>query len=427
MPAIAVDNAALSQSWQRARDLTFAALMAKQSSPLERQTLSGDTLQAIQHFTVLREQTLEQNAALADANRRVALVKERAETGNANTRQADVNRLRSIKARFEPPTDNLCAAYLAEKTAKAATEQERNDAREALTQYRRTVFPNYCASINQYLARFNAGFRVAQVEALNTRSGPSCSYTLQINNVNVAVGADPGAGQPSFRNTLSAGDRNTLALALFFASLDADPNLADKVVVIDDPVSSLDDNRTRSTVHEIHRLIPRIRQLVVLSHSKSFLCQTWDGRGQTLTAALQVRRDGPASSVLGAWDVAADLITSHDRRHEMLRAYVDNGYVGNLRDIAVEIRPTLEYFCRVVYPAEFRPGELLGTFRTRCSNLELAGTPVIDTVILRELQELTDYGNQFHHDTNPNDYLNVVATDVELQGFVRRTMAFCRK
>jgi wobble nucleotide-excising tRNase len=45
---------------------------------------------------------------------------------------------------------------------------------------------------------------------------------------------------PSFRNTLSAGDRNALALAFFFASLERDPQRAQKIVVIDDPISSLD-------------------------------------------------------------------------------------------------------------------------------------------------------------------------------------------
>jgi wobble nucleotide-excising tRNase len=146
-----------------------------------------------------------------------------------------------------------------------------------LNKYRTNAFPGFQTSLNNYLQRFNAGFRLDQVTATDTRGGPTCTYNVVINNKSVPVaGGDPVAGQPSFRNTLSAGDRNTLALAFFFASLDADPDSATKIVVIDDPVSSLDDHRTLTTVQEIRRLAQRAAQVIVLSHSKSFLCRIWE-------------------------------------------------------------------------------------------------------------------------------------------------------
>jgi hypothetical protein len=36
---------------------------------------------------------------------------------------------------------------------------------------------------------------------------------------------------------------------------------------------------------------------------------------------------------------------------------------------------------------------------------------------LQELRDLTDHGNRFHHDSNPQAYLTVVVTDAELQGY----------
>ena len=52
------------------------------------------------------------------------------------------------------------------------------------------------------------------------------SYQLMINNVAVEVGngnADACRIKPSFKNTLSSGDKATLALALFIADLERDP------------------------------------------------------------------------------------------------------------------------------------------------------------------------------------------------------------
>jgi wobble nucleotide-excising tRNase len=98
-----------------------------------------------------------------------------------------------------------------------------------------------------------------------------------INNRHVAVaGGQPARGVPSFKSTLSAGDRNTLALAFFFASIDLDDDVATKIVVIDDPISSLDDHRSLTTAQQIKSLAQRTAQVIVLAHDKRFLCQIWE-------------------------------------------------------------------------------------------------------------------------------------------------------
>lgn len=82
-----------------------------------------------------------------------------------------------------------------------------------------------------------------------------------------------GAGEldkPSFRNTLSGSDKSTLALALFLAKVNADPNLADTIVVLDDPFNSLDEFRRCFTAIEIRKLCGRALQTIVLSHEKYF-------------------------------------------------------------------------------------------------------------------------------------------------------------
>jgi wobble nucleotide-excising tRNase len=427
MPEIVFDTTTLAQEWQQARRLVAAALAAKEAAPLERIELSQETRNAIAAYDAHRQRAAELSAQLLAANRAINLVKEQAASGNVAAREADLLRLRATRARYEANVAALCETYIAEKAAKAATEQQRDQAREALEQYRTNVFPNYQNATNQYLARFNAGFRLEQIQAANTRGGSSCTYSLRINNVTVPLTADDVPGRPAFRNTLSAGDRNTLALAFFFAYLDQDPSLANKVVVIDDPVSSLDDNRSLTTVQEIRRLLPRVAQIVILSHSKPFLCQTWESSDPTQRAALQVRRDGPTSSTIDIWNVDADLVTEYDRRHEKLRTYLASGVTGNLRDVAVDIRPILEHFCRVAYTGDYPPGDLLGNFRDRCQTRVNQGNPIMSAGDVQELRDLTDYGNRFHHDSNPQGYHTVMVTDAELRGFVERTLRFCSR
>jgi wobble nucleotide-excising tRNase len=246
-----------------------------------------------------------------------------------------------------------------------------------------------------------------------------------INNTPVPVGgADPVPGEPSFRNTLSAGDRNTLALAFFFASLDQDAGLANKVVVIDDPISSLDDHRALTTVQEIRRLAGRASQVIVLSHNKPLLCRLWEGTDSTMRAALEVTRD-PSGSTIGVWDVRQDSITEHDRRHERLRDYLASG-IGDMREVARSIRPHLEAFLRVACPEQCPPETLLGPFLNVCEQRVETTQSVLDRAATRELREIVEYANNFHHDTNPAWETQAV-NDGELRSFVDRALRFARR
>jgi wobble nucleotide-excising tRNase len=74
------------------------------------------------------------------------------------------------------------------------------------------------------------------------------------------------------RNTLSEGEKTALAFAYFLSKVTTevkDPKLA--IIVIDDPISSLDDNRLYHTAYLIHEEFKEYKQLFVLSHNLLFL------------------------------------------------------------------------------------------------------------------------------------------------------------
>jgi wobble nucleotide-excising tRNase len=420
-----LDTAAVVREWRAAREAIIAQLAAKQAAPLERIRLSDETRTLVATYEADRGTIATLNQRLQEANQAIGVVKERAATANSTVIADDLARLKAVRARHTPATTALCDEYLRERAAKEATEQRRDEARAALEQHRTAVFPGYQTAINLYLQRFNAGFRLDSVTYANTRGGPTCTYNVVINNTPVPVGgADPAPGEPSFRNILSSGDRNTLALAFFFASLDQEAALVNKVVVIDDPISSLDDHRALTTVQEIRRLAGRAAQVIVLSHNKPFLCRLWEGTDSTMRAALEVARD-PAGSTVRAWDVGQDSITEHDRRHARLRDYLSSG-TGDMREVARSIRPHLEAFLRVALPEQFPPGTLLGPFLNACR--QRLGTPqqILGDRATEELDELVEYANRFHHDTNPAWETEAI-NDGELRGFIDRALRFARR
>jgi AAA domain len=243
-----------------------------------------------------------------------------------------------------------------------------------------------------------------------------------INQQNVNVTADQG---PSFRNTLSAGDRNTLALAFFFASLDQDPDLANKIVVIDDPMTSLDEHRTLRTRAEIMTLSARVRQVIVLSHSKPFLCSLWEQSDRNVSTALRVNRAAVGSEIT-VWDVRSDSISEHDKRHELVRGYLQAADPDKERQVAAALRPILEAFMRVAYPEYFPPGTLLGPFLGLCDQRVGANNEILSAGDIAELRVLLGYANFFHHDTNPA-WQTAAINDAELTDFAERTLLFASR
>jgi len=425
IPEIDLDVDAVHAAWTSARDAIKVALDAKRAAPLDRIELSAGVARAVESYQLQAASVLRLSEQLQRTKLAIDLVKERAATANMAVLRSDLSQFRATKSRHTTEVAPLCDNYQAENQNKLTAEAARDAARAALNQYRTNIFPTYQAAINDCLRRFNAGFRLDSVTSNNTRGGSSCTYNVLINNKAVPVSAaNPPTGSPSFKSTLSAGDRNTLALAIFFASLEQDTNLARKIVVIDDPVSSLDDHRTLSTVHEVSALAQRVAQVVVLSHSKPFLCALWEGTDPTLRSAFTFERAANGST-LRAWDVNQDLITDHDRRHALLRDYV-HAAQGDRREVAEALRPTLEAFMRVAYPANFPPGFLLGPFRGLCEQRVDTADQILDRVDIDELRRLTEYANRFHHDSNPASRTQAI-NDTELLDFARRTLTFATR
>ena len=423
IPEVAIDSESIVNKWTAARAAVTKCLEAKKSAPLEQQRLGKTTIEAINDYVIHRREIDLVNKILASSNSEIQKVKDRAASTNAAEVNKELSRLNATMNRHSPEIAPLCTDYLREKKAKASTEANRDKARKALEQYRAGVFPELQTSVNKYLGRFNAGFRLAGFTPVNIAGGSTCTYNVVINERPVAIaGGKASSDEPSFRNTLSSGDRNTLALALFFSSLDQNPNLVNTIVVIDDPISSLDDHRSMNTMQEVRNLATQASQVIAMSHNKRFLCDIWRYTDRKNCVSLEIAQKGDESTIR-EWNVSEDAITEHDHRHILLKEYAAT-QSGNMTEVAKAIRPHLEGYLRVACPGNFPPGKMLGPFIEECRRKLGNHDEVLDQPTTQELQELKDYGNPFLHDSNqPWKTVHINAT--ELLSFVKRTLDFC--
>ncbi len=361
--------------------------------------------------------------ALIVKNEEVKRIKEQAEHGSLVNAKKELERLQTIARRFEPANIALCLEYVAAKEAKLEAEVRKIEAKDALNNYRNTSFPECQTAVNRFLLRFNAEFSLESFRPVDPQGQPSSNYAFTINQKSVPISS--AQAEPCFGTTLSTGDKNTLALAFFFASLESNPDLSNAIVVIDDPASSLDDGRTVATAQEIQRLVGVTNQVVVLSHSKRLLCEVWGNGNHASCKSMKIVNAGIDSSTIESWNVTDAYVSDYDRRHDIIRNYVENT-VGQASEVAISLRPALEGYLRTACVENFPPGTLLGAFTGHAKNMEANGNPIISSAELAELDVLREYTNRFHHE-NPSwqaELANI--NETELRGFASRVLEFTR-
>ena len=422
IPAIDVDSATIFRDWVAARESVLRLLKTKQAAPLDLIELDEQSIKNLESYHSHSKVIKELNEELASSNEKIRNVQKQAESTNIGDARRNLARLKATRARFSQELSLLCEEYMQEKKAKACAEAKRAETRKDLEEYRENVFPEIQDGVNEYLEQFNAAFQVDSLKPMNIGAGKgsSCTYNVVVNDTPIPImNTKTSEEGPSFRNSLSAGDRNTLALALFFSSLDKNPELESTIVVIDDPVSSLDDQRSLATIQAIRDLSKRAEQVIVMSHSKSFLCKLWDGISNSDCLSLEIALSS-GESTLRSWNVSQDAITEHDKRHQILQQYF-NHQSGNERRVAEVIRPHMEGYLRVICPDHFGPGALIGQFLSKCRDKVGTSNEILEADVIQEIQHITEYGNQFHHDTNKAWQTNTIVPG-ELRGYVRRTL-----
>jgi wobble nucleotide-excising tRNase len=228
---------------------------------------------------------------------------------------------------------------------------------------------------------------------------------------------------------LSEGDKRTLAFAFFLARLKAtDPaELEKEILVIDDPVCSLDRNRRAQTVEILAELAPRCAQMIVLSHDAYFVREQRATLAKNhpaiVASVLSIGRVQNDYSAFAPCDVDEICASDYYRHHRMLREYTSGTYSGNIREIAKAIRLYLEGFYHRRFPGLLPAQGTFGAVILAISQAT-AGSPISALQPqLGEMTKLNAYASRFHHDTNPGNADSSPVTDGELKPYVERALA----
>jgi len=394
-------------------------LTRKAGCPLEAITPEAVFDNAKTAYIEIEETVATINAAIRAVN--VLIVANKAATSAADlkTAQTALERLKAIKKRHEAAIDQVCLDHIRLTGEKSGIDTKKETIRTKLDAHTKKVVKPYEKRINKYLDSFNAGFRIDETKHAHPAGIATSSYRLVINSTSVDLGeAKTPHDRPSFKNTLSAGDRTTLAMAFFLAHLERDPEKAQKIVVFDDPFSSQDAFRRRQTVHEIKRVGLECAQVIVLSHDVTFLKQVWEKAPTSERVALQINDARSLGSKILIMDIDRACQGRVASEIDDLMTYDTTG-AGKPLDLIKKMRVVLETHCRTGYLAYFDANDWLGDIVRK---IREGGDEHPAKALYDELDQINDYTATYHHG---EDVADVTPEDIdpdELTGFVRRTL-----
>jgi len=320
-----------------------------------------------------------------------------------------VDRLKRIMKRFETPIVTLCTQLSAKKQTLRGLET----AYTALSQQQQTAaatfFSSYQTRINHYLGNvFKTLFRidnVVHVAPAGRAIQSKIDYKLTIDGKDISFFPN----QPfNAKECLSEGDKSTIALAFFLSKLDIDPNRQDKILIFDDPLSSLDTNRRTYTIGIIRSLFKELKQVVVLSHNEYFLHETGKDIGAAFKCTLRIKEDFVAkASKLELCDLEELVKIEYFKHIESLEAFRSNPNHAFKDTILGWLRNVLEAHLRFKFYKEVRTMIGQQTFGRLITFLD--GLPVVfrdntnRATIISTLHLINGVSWKTHHgDPTPN-------------------------
>ncbi len=188
-----------------------------------------------------------------------------------NTLREEERKLKFNKSRFSSKGIEIYKEYCDNENLIKNQKIKIDTLNESLKIQIANSFQKYEEEINKILIDSYANFKLINLSSISNRTLREkhyCDYEFVFDD-SYTVPIQDQNDKPQFKNTLSDSDKRILAFAFFVAKLKQDPLLQNKIVVLDDPFTTLDEERRDSMINIIAKL--PCQQIIVLSHNRNFI------------------------------------------------------------------------------------------------------------------------------------------------------------
>ena len=330
-------------------------LKAKVQAEIEKKQKDPNVEADLSLFDAMASELASLTASVDTYNGAVAARTDKAKAYVTNLPKSDISSIREALAReqeierhFKPEWKAWATDYSEVRKCADDLLAKKDAKQKELEEYTKNVFGTFQERWNQLLDTLGVDFKITgmigKTDARANESYTDFGFLILEKKVPLTVRQDDA---PCFKNTLSEGDKGALAFAFFIASVEKSPDLDKQIVILDDPLSSLDETRREGTARLLLDLSPKLNQLCVLTHNKGFLRMLFDKISDN--TVLQVRSDKKNGSSLLPFDVEDDRKSDYSHMLEDMARYVGEDFGPTPDTMQGNIRKVFEVVLKTKY------------------------------------------------------------------------------
>jgi len=182
---------------------------------------------------------------------------------NIKKLEEKIEELEYKKARIEQDSD--CKNYLKEQEEINKLEENIKNKRKKLEEDQDKFLEKYFKNINRLFEKFGShNFKIEKIQE-NVGNKPVYSIKVKFHGREIS--------NEQMEKVFSESDRRALALAIFFSKIELEnDNEKEKLIIIlDDPITSFDDNRTMNFINYMKENLQKVSQTIIFTHYNKFL------------------------------------------------------------------------------------------------------------------------------------------------------------
>ncbi len=402
------------------RDLLVGLVSRKSLSITDAVGTAEDVTDALRLWNQFLQIMLDANSLVNDSIGKISAYKESLESEDSEKIKSELKELDLAVVRHSESVIELIDDLSKSETDLKNAEKAKKVARESLTLKMSQTLSKYRDNINLHLSRLGAQFTIDEIKTNYLGGSPRTEYGIRLRDKPIKL----AGGTPTFFTALSEGDKRTMAFAFFVASTLEDPNLKEKIVVVDDPMSSLDKARREYTTELLVMIAERCSQLIILAHDAAYLRDLRNAfrRKDKLkpVSAMQISRVANSYSNFDSIDLDRECESAYYTHYRTVCEFVA-GTTNDERATAVAMRPLMEGYLHRRYPGHIPTDVMLGAAIDLIENAPVGNPLVSASGSIPEMRELNTFAGKFHHDTNP-DFASARADTQSVAAYGQRVL-----
>ncbi|MCK4524816.1 MAG: AAA family ATPase [Candidatus Andersenbacteria bacterium] len=317
-----------------------------------------------------------------------------------------INTLEYQKARIEQNKD--CENYNKELKNILDLEQKIKTDEEILRKEQNEYLKNYFSKINELFKNF--GSQNFVLEKGEDSRGYQPVYFLKVKFHNIEITNE------QLKTVFSESDRRALALAIFWTKIDlkTEQEKQKTIVVLDDPITSFDDNRILSSINLFKNSLDELSQIIFLTHYPNFIknfCERTKEKSIT-TKFLKIEKNN-VTSFLSLGERRTFTESQYEKIFTKIYGFIEREHNNCIK---TDLRPFLEN----LYMPTFFANKLKEAKKENkdVNSLE----KIIDYIFIDE--SIKKKFHSFRTDLNPDSHIFTSSNEEDVRNFAKEMMEF---